>query len=153
MAMKETEGSLRGYFLIAGVIGVLWGLRELGDLKRLGVDVAALPASWKLAIYVPIVGHMLVGIGFVAAGVKLKAALVTDPSWIKKLLIVSGLLQLIDGALITATFGTDLGRAGLIGAGVTLLITTYLYRSVVRLSAEAKARAGVAPPPPIARVV
>jgi hypothetical protein len=38
-------------------------------------------------------------------------------------------------------------------AAISLAITIYLHRSVVRLSEEAKARAGIAPPPPAARVL
>jgi hypothetical protein len=41
----------------------------------------------------------------------------------------------------------------LFGALVGLAITIYLHRSVTRLAGEAAARAGVARPPPTAKVV
>jgi hypothetical protein len=151
MAMKETEGSLRGYFLLAGVFSVVMALKDISDLSKL--DITVLSGGQKAALYIPIVTRLLLGCGFVIAGVKLKAALLTGATWIQKLLIASGAMLFINGALITAAFGTDLGRGGIIGAAIGLAITIYLYRSVGRLAAEAKARAGIAPPPPQAKIL
>lgn len=151
MAMKETEGSLRGYFLLAGVVSVLLAFKDVSDLSKL--DLSVLTAGQKAALYVPIVTRLLLGCGFVFAGIKLKSVLVTGATWIKKLLVASGAMLFINGALITAEFGTDLGRGGIIGAAIGLAITIYLYRSVTRLAAEAAAKAGIVPPPPQAKVI
>jgi uncharacterized membrane protein YccC len=55
-----------------------------------------------------------------------------------------------NAVLIFAVLGSEVGRAGLIGAIIGVAITIYLYRSVTRLSAEAMARVAA---PPAARVV
>jgi len=151
MAMKETEGSLRGYFLLAGVISVLLALKDVSDLSKL--TLVALSGGQKAALYVPIGTRLLLGCGFVVAGVMLKSALLTGATWIKKLLVISGAMLFINGALITAEFGLGPGQGGIIGALVGVAITVYLYRSVVRLAAEAVTKAGIAPPPPQAKVL
>ena len=148
--MKETEGSLRGYFLLAGVVSVLMALRDNSNLSN--VDMSALTSGQKAALYIPIVTRVLLGCGFVFAGIKFKSALLAGGSWIQKMLIVSGALLFINGALLTAEFGIEPARSGIIGALVGLAITIYLYRSVARLAAEAAAKAGIAPPPPQAKV-
>src|SRR3954467_4396687 len=100
MAMKETEGSLRGYFLLAGVVSVLLAFKDLGDLGKL--DLSTLSGGQKLALDLPIAARLLLGCAFVIAGIRLRAALVTGATWIKKLLIVSGAMLFVNGALITA---------------------------------------------------
>ncbi len=151
MAMKETERSLRAYFLFAGVVAVLLALRDESEVSKLGA--ISLPLDKTLALYVPIVTRILLGIGFVVAGIKLKAALPGGAGWIKKLLVVSGAMLFVNGALITAAFGTDVGRSGIVGAAIGLAITIYLHRSVVRLAGEAAQREGIPPAPPPARAV
>jgi hypothetical protein len=151
MAMKETEGSLRAYLVVAGVISVLLAQREYSSAKVIA-DVE-LPLDWTLAIWVPIISKLALGVAFVIAGFSLKRALLTGASWIKKMLVVSGAMLFINGALITAVVGTEHGSRGIGHALIGLLITIYLHRSVVRLSAEASARAGISPPPPAAKVI
>jgi hypothetical protein len=150
MAMKETEGSLRGYFLLAGVVSVLMALRDNSNLAA--VNLSALTGGQKAALYIPIVTRLVLGCGFLFAGIKFKSALLAGGTWIQKMLIVSGALLFINGALLTAEFGIEPARSGIIGALVGLAITIYLYRSVGRLAAEAAAKAGIAPPPPQAKV-
>jgi hypothetical protein len=150
MAMKETEGSLRGYFLLAGVLGLFMALRDYGEIDK--INVTLLTGVQKAALYVPIVTRIVLGCGFVVAGIKLKSALLAGATWVKQMLIVSGALLFINGALITAAFGVDLAHSGIIAALIGVAITIYLYRSVGRLAAEAAAKAGIAPPPPQAKV-
>jgi len=151
MAMKESQGSLRAYFLLAGAFSVLMAFKDISDISKL--DISVLPGGQKAALYIPIITRLLLGCGFVFAGIKLESALLTGATWIKKLLIISGAMLFINGALITAEFGTDLGQRGIIGALIGLAITVYLYRTVARLAAEAATKAGIAPPPPQAKVV
>jgi hypothetical protein len=150
MAMKETEGSLRGYFLIAGGLGVLMSLREISEIRD--HSISFLPVGQKAAIYISIVMRMVVGCGFVFSGLKLKSALLTGATWIKKLLVAAGAMLLINGALITAERDSAYTTGAIIGALVALAIITYLHRSVTRLAAEAAAKAGLAPPPPQAKI-
>jgi hypothetical protein len=150
MAMKETERSLRWYFVIGGAIALSLALRDWSAIKGLS-DL--LPFDWKIAIYVPIASRLIIGVGFIVAGAKLPAALLTGATWIKKLLVFSAAMMFINGALATAILEIDAAQAGIGGAIIGLLITVYLYRSVTRLSAEAIARAGIPTPPPAAKVV
>ena len=148
MAMKETEGSLRAYFLLAGAISVLMSLRDLDAIS--GTPMSSLPTDWLLAIYVPLIVRLGLGAAYFIAGILLKTALPTGAGWIKHVLALGFVLMTSNAILIFAILGTGVGRAGLIGAIIGVAITVYLYKSVTRLSAEAVAR--VAAPPP-ARVV
>jgi hypothetical protein len=152
MGMKETEGSLRAYFLVAGVLAALLSLRDYSEVSKV---IGLLPGDMKFALYFEIVGRLLLGCAFIVAGIKLKSALVTGAGWIKKMLVASGVFMFADGAILTAVFGSAVMeyRTGIVGAVIGFLITVYLYRSVARLAAEAAARAGIAPPPPTAKVV
>ncbi|HEY4059922.1 MAG TPA: hypothetical protein VGM39_25075 [Kofleriaceae bacterium] len=135
MAMKETVGSLRAYFILAGVISAGTAMRDMSAVN----DVAAvLTAGQKAALYIPIVSRLLLGAAFVIAGIQLKSALATGAIWIKKMLVVSGATLLVDGALVTAVFGVDAGHSGIISAAVGLIITAYLHHSVKQLAAEAQ---------------
>lgn len=151
MGMKETEGSLRAYFLIAGAVSIAMALRDISSVGKL--DVSVLTGGQKAALYLPIATRLLLGCGFVFAGLVLKRALVAGPRWIQQMLVISGAMLFINGALITAELGVEVGRAGITGALIGVAITIYLYRSVGRLAAEARAKAGVVPPPPQAKVV
>lgn len=148
--LKETERSLRAYFFFVGVVSVLLGLVGLGDARELaGMTI---PFSWMLAIYVPLISRFILGVGFFIAGLKLKSALLTDPGWIKKLLIGSALLLLLEAALIYTilpkTNGAQLGR---VAFGIGIIV--YLLHNLGRLTAEAKQRAGVLADPPSARAI
>jgi hypothetical protein len=146
MAMKETEGSLRAYFLIAGGLSTL---SAVGDIKTATeVGTSFLPMSWRIAIWFPILASLALGLGFVAAGVKLKSALPTGATWIKQLLLGALLVLGADVILVGSILGTDIGQSRIITSVIGLLITVYLLASVRRLANEAMAKQ-----PPIARVV
>ncbi|HEY5924751.1 MAG TPA: hypothetical protein VIV11_23890 [Kofleriaceae bacterium] len=151
MALKETEGSLRAYLIFAGAVSILLGLRDTSDLKDL--EGVALPLDWTLAVYVPLISDFVLGAAFIAAGIRLKAELPRGAGWIKTMLVASGVMLFINGALIVSVFGTEIGRSGIGHALIGLAITIYLHRSVVRLAKEAAARDGIPPPPPTAKVV
>ncbi len=148
--MKETERSLRAYFGFAGAVALLMSLR---DWSSVGGLVAALPFKYLVAVYVPIISRAIVGVGFLIACVRLPQALLTGAGWIKKLLVFSGAMMFVNGALTTAILELDAAQSGIVGAAIGLIITIYLHRSVTRLAAAAAAQAGIAPPPPEAKVV
>jgi len=150
MAVKETEGSLRAYFLFAGVVSVLLGISDLSKVTE--IPIAALPTDWMIALYVPLIVRLGLGAAYLVAGIFLKPALLTGAGWIKHILILAIVLMAGNGVLIVAVLGTDIGMQGLVTAIVGVAITFYLFASVTRLSAEAQARA-TAPVPPSARVV
>ncbi len=143
--MKETEGSLRAYFAFAGVIAILLSVRDLGDAQKLP---SGLPMSWMVAIWFPIITRLVLGVGYMIAGVKLKSALPSGATWLKQMLLVSILVFVADAAIIASVFGVELGQTPLIHSVIALLITAYLLASIRRLAAEAMARTA-----PQARVV
>ena len=145
MAMKETEGSLKAYFLLAGVLAILLSIRDLNAAR--GLSELPLPTSWRLAIYVPVIARFVIGVGFAAAGFKLKDALQTGAGWIQTVLLVSIAILIGNGILITAVLGTGNGQGALISSVVGLVIALYLRANVRRLATEAMAQ------PPVARVV
>src|SRR4051812_3127613 len=115
MAMKETEGSLRAYFLIAGALSAWSAVSDIGELKKLeGID---LPTNIMLAIYVPIIVRLLVGVSFIGAGIMLKRQLVTGAAGIKKIVLMSGTLMVFDAVLIVSAIGVELGQTALIYTG------------------------------------
>jgi len=150
MAMKETEGSLRAYFLLAGAIALLLGIRDLGEVTKL--SIGALPTDWMIAIYVPLIVRLGLGAAYIVAGIFLKPALLTGAGWIKHILVLALMLMATNGVLVVAVLGVDLGKQGLVTAIIGVAVTFYLYASVTRLAAEAQARAA-ALAPPTARVV
>ena len=137
MAMRETEKSLKIYFFIAGLLGVLSCLSDLSDVSKLP---SGLPTDWMLALWFPILARGALGIGFIMARLRLSATLPTGAVGIKKLLLLSIVVMVIDVALIAGVFGVEIGRSALINAGIGLAITAYLLASVRRLSAEAMAK-------------
>ncbi len=147
MAMKETERSLRWYFLIAGTVSAALSLNDIGTASKLTNVLGALPGSWQLAIWFPIIARLVIGVGYVAAGVKLKAALPLGATWIKQLLLASIVVLVTDAVLIGAVLGMDIGQTGMTQSIIGLVITAYLLASVRRLADEA-----VAKQPPSARV-
>jgi hypothetical protein len=140
MAMKETEGSLRAYFFLVGVGSIALALKDISDMDKYG---RVLTASQSAAVYFSIAAALAIGPAFLAAGGLLKKALLTGAGWIKTLLIAAAVVLLANSVLTAATLGDIPGvRTGtLIRGAIGIAIQVYLYRSVMRLSAEAQARA------------
>jgi len=136
------QGQLRTYLVVAGAIIALNTARpRRGDRARGRVALGDL----GLAVWIPIVGSLVIGPAFVIAGCRLERALPAGASWIKRLIAIAGVMRLVELVLAFATRelsapleremqGTTLGP--LLGLG----IAAYLYRKVVRLSAEAVRR-------------
>ncbi|MDB4955781.1 MAG: hypothetical protein JWO36_3350 [Myxococcales bacterium] len=149
MAMKETEKSLRAYFLVMGGISILATFFRI-HIASNSVDVSV---AWTLATYIPIFSGFILSVAFVVAGLKLKAALPTGARWIKTMLVWSGAMIFVNGALATSILGTHRGSGSITSAAISLAITIYLHRSIARLAADAAAREGIPTPPPAAKVV
>jgi hypothetical protein len=126
--MKETVGSLRAYFILAGL--------GSGALNVVALQHAE-PAPAKM---IAIVG-IAFAIAYVYAGVRLRSLIATTPERVLWLLIAGGLfLALLFG--IGLLYGAALAALPKIILG--LLITWYLFANVRRLAAESRA-AAVAP--------
>lgn len=144
MAMKETERSLRWYFLLAGTVSVLLSLRDISAASKLTTMLGSLPGSWQLAIWFPIIARLVLGVCYVAAGIKLRAALPLGATWIKQLLLASIVVLVTDAVLIGSVLGMEIGQSGVTQSIIGLVITAYLLASVRRLADEAMAKQ---PPP------
>ena len=122
MAMKETVGSLRAYFFVAGV------LSAVSNIKQLGSPVTGVVINSLL--------DLSIGAGFVTAGFLLQRELARGAGRILQTLVGLGVGQVASFALAAATLDKVPGTAiGWLVAG--LLITSYLYRNVKRLARAA----------------
>jgi len=136
MGMRETEGSLKAYFIVAGVLGALV---TVNDLNGIGAVSSLLPASWKLPIYAHDLVRIALSVGFIIAGARLKAELPRGARWIQQLLLLGLVMQLGTTIWLGALIGGQV--PGLyIPALVGMLITAYLLHNLRRLAAEAMAR-------------
>jgi hypothetical protein len=144
--LKETERSLRMYFIVVGTIATLLALGALGNLRK---DPGATPGIVMVAIWFPALAHLLLGPAFVIAGVTLKRALVSGAAGTKNLVKLAAAVVIAEVALVAVasnSVGTSADSAELMGRAVgraliPLLILWYIYASLRRLSAEAQQRA------------
>ena len=134
--LKETEKSLRTYFLLFGAIGALVGLAQVNDYQEL--SAFGLPAKWTTAILLQIVTTTAIGIGYFIAGIKLKSALLTGAGWIKTMLYVSLGLIVVNAIYVHSALGSELAGGTVPRAVVGGLLTLYLISNVRRLSHEAQ---------------
>jgi hypothetical protein len=149
MAMKETERSLRWFFLIAGALSAIQAVAAMNELSRLprGVPMKLLAPIWYGTS-----SHLVLGALFFVAGLRLKQALLTGATWIQHLILIAGGALAIEVVWTLSIFGIQTRTAyqqgaamgGLFTIGLRVFIVAYLYRSVRRLSAEAWARAASA---------
>lgn len=139
MAMKETEGSLRAYFLLAGGYGVVKATSQIGHFSVVN-DI--LTSRVVLMLWIPTFARLALAIAFIVAGSRLKAVLPTGATWIKDLLLVAIAILVVEAVIVSSIVGPSVGREYLVANLIGLAITVYLIRSVRRLSAEAIARTG-----------
>jgi hypothetical protein len=125
MAMKESIGSLRAYFII---IALLAGIKNTASLVQSQRDIA-------------IVIGALIGVGFAIAylyiGLTLRKLIVKSPKIITKVILVS-MGFLVVGFLFSLLEGVQTAMVAQLIIG--LLITWYLLKNVKRLSSEEKGK-------------
>jgi hypothetical protein len=140
MGMRETAGSMRAYFLIAGALSALSALWEITHLTR-----RMLPIVWKLELAAFSIAALALGVAFIVAGLQLTRALPTGAAWIKRLLVVTGCVSIARllvavGVLVTTNDAArNAAQWGLVfGAVIGVAIAAYLYANLLRLSAAAQ---------------
>ena len=138
--MRETTRSLRAYFIVAGAIALMLGLRDLSTVSQLGSVLGSLPASWQLALWFPLLSQLALAACFIWAGIQLPTALPRGAGWIKTLMLVTIIVQVIDMALVASVLGTELGTTALVRSLIALLIAAYLLANIRRLADEAMAK-------------
>ena len=143
MAMRETERSARLYFVIAGVLGAIYGLWTLVDVAR--TPARALKHEPVAAIWYLTVVSIVFSALFVIAGLDLPRALRTGARWILRMLVASGiaLFGSVIALYLASDFRDDPDRAQaalvgvLVGIAIPIAIIAYLYVNVHRLAATA----------------
>jgi len=123
--MRETAGSLKAYFIVVAVLGLIG-------------NVATIAASQINLIFL-IIG--LVGLAFSIAyfyiGIMLRRLLIKSPELINNV-ILSSMVYLIINFLLTLL--GEFQASSVVQLAVGLLITWYLLSSVKRLSQEEKSK-------------
>ncbi len=144
MGMRETQNSIRAYFLLAGAGALILGLRDLSTVSRVGSVLGSLPLSWQLALWFPLLTRIALGASFIWAGVQLPTVLPRGAGWIKTLLLITMVVQLIDMVLVASVLGSDLGTPELAKSLIAMLVAGYLLANLRRLAEEAMAKAAPA---------
>ena len=144
--MRETVRSMRAYLMFAGGLAVVLGLRDTSEVMKLPGSL--LPTSWMLVLWFASISRVLLGLGYLAAGLVLPAALKTGAGWIRAMLLLGILVLVADAALVAGVSGMEVGQAEVTRSVIGLAITAYLLANLRRLAAEATANQ-----PPPARVV
>ena len=144
MGMRETTRSIRAYFVIAGALAMILGFRDLSMISKIGSMLGSLPMSWQLALWFPLLSRIALGACFIWAGVQLPTALPRGAGWIKTLMLVTMVVQLIDMVLVASVLGSDLGTPELAKSLFAMLIAGYLLANIRRMADEAMANAAAA---------
>jgi hypothetical protein len=143
--LKETERSLRAWFIVVGVIGFISGLASLGDASKassLGTGMVT-ATLWFLAL-----SRLVLGPAFVIAGITLKSALEGGAPRTKGLVLIAAAATVLESILFVAavsSLGAGQDSAELAGrafgrAVIPLLILWYIYASLRRLANESRQR-------------
>lgn len=140
MGMRETEGSLRAYLLLAGVIGVVHSLADLSTARVL-TDYG-IPAGSVAVLVALLVASVAVAVGYVVAGIRLKAVLPLGALWVQRVLLAGFILSLVQGVFVATVVAYEAPIGAVIGALVAMAVTSYLLVNVRRLVAAARERAG-----------
>lgn len=144
--LKETERSLRLYFIIVGILGTLIGLSGLGTASREAPSGA--PMLVTLAIWLPPLARLVLGPLFVAAGINLRRALERGAAGTRKLVMISAAVVVGESILIAAVLNSVEGNGDsseLMGRAfgrslIPLLILWYIHASLRRLATESQRR-------------
>ncbi len=127
MAMKETVGSLRAYFVLAGTVSVA--------LHVFSLNVLAQEESLdSIGVFISVIGLGL-GVALLYLAIRLKHLLVASPQQIKGVLITGAVIIAV--SLLLQLLG-DIQPASFVRAIIGWLITWYLYVNTTRLSKEAQ---------------
>lgn len=148
MAMRETEGSLRAWLAVMGVLGILTGVAmTAGDW-----DVDRNLVEGGVMLYGAItVLTIVTGVGYLIAACNLRDDLPTGAvgtQWLLMGALGLLILELVVGNLVAETAAGPF-EIGFVVIGIT--VTSYVLRELRRLADEASHRAK--PEAPVARVI
>jgi hypothetical protein len=123
--MKETVGSLKAYFIVVAVFGLIG---SIGTITASQIN--------PLFLIVGLIGFAF-SLAYLYMGVMLRKLLVESPGIIKNVILVSMIYQLIN-FLLSLLAGFQI--VSIINLAIGLLITWYLLNSAERLSQEEKSK-------------
>lgn len=147
--MRETVGSLRAYFIIAGVVVSLLATIRLAIVEPIasriyGHQSALTNGSVYLLIYIVLscIVSLILGIAFIVVGVRLPRLLKQSAQRIVALLYIWLTLNLLFFIL-----GIPLGNTvlGLLYFAIAAIIVWYLLKNVRRLAGEVGKPQGLVP--------
>ncbi len=123
--MRETVGSLKAYFIVVAVLGLLGSTNWL-----------ALSSVSPLFMIIGLIG-LAFSIAYLYIGISIRKLLVNSPNIINNVILASMAYQVIS-FLLTLLNGFLL--PSIIRLAIGLLITWYLLNSVKRLASEERAK-------------
>jgi hypothetical protein len=143
--LKETERSLRAYFIVVGIIGTVAGFAFLGEVTK--DRYSALPFLASVLVWLTALAPLIIGPSFVIAGINLKRALQTGARGTIRLVKLAALVIVLEIVLT----GVALSSAGSQAAGeqtgrafgralIPLLLLWYIHASLRRLARESQQR-------------
>lgn len=123
MAMRETLGSMRAYFVLTGILGAV-----------MNVGLVALGQSNVIGLALGVIG-MLSAIAFLYMGVRLPALVAAASAIVPRILVIT-IVYLVLLLLLGLALGAN-GVGLVLQSAVGLLISWYLLRNFRRLAKEA----------------
>lgn len=144
--LKETERSLRVYFVVVGVLGLIAGLASLEDATRTGLFDQ--PFLVTLTLWFRPLARFVLGPAFIVAGITLKRALAGGAARTKQLVLIAAAATVVEsivGVVALNSLGVQQNGAELAGrafgrALIPLLILWYIHASLRRLANESRKR-------------
>jgi len=143
--LKETERSLRAYFILVGILGTLAGYLFLSEVTK--DRYSGLPFLASLLVWLTALAPLIIGPSFVIAGINLKRALQTGARGTMRLVKLAAAVIVLEIVLT----GVALSSAGSYAAGeqtgrafgralIPLLLLWYIHASLRRLARESQQR-------------
>jgi hypothetical protein len=142
--LKETERSLRAYFIVVGVLGLISGLVTVGDATKttlMGRSFVVTLTLWFLPL-----SRLALGPAFIVAGITLKRALEVSAPRTKQLVLIAAAAIVLESVLWVVALnslgarqdGAELAGRAFGRAAIPLLILWYIYASLHRLANESR---------------
>lgn len=124
--MRETVGSLKAYFIIVAVLGLI---NNVGSIAESQIN--------PLILIIGLIG-LAFSVAYLYIGIMLRKLLIESPKLVSKVILASMAYLIINCFLLTLLVG--LQTSVVIQLAIGLLITWYLFSSVKRLSQEEKSK-------------
>ena len=127
--MRETVGSLKAYFIIVAVLGLIENVGNVGIIAASQIN--------PLFLIISLIG-LAFSVAYLYIGIMLRKLLIESPKLVSKVILASMAYLIINCFLLTLLVG--LQTSVVIQLAIGLLITWYLFSSVKRLSQEEKSK-------------